>query len=54
MKVRSEFIGRGKYDILPEATGVDGLLSGEINVGHDYCPPASTRTRSSHRAMPLR
>jgi hypothetical protein len=30
-KVRSEFIGRGKYRILPEATGVDGLLTGEIS-----------------------
>jgi hypothetical protein len=29
-KVRSEFIGRGKYQILPEATGVDALLSGEV------------------------
>jgi hypothetical protein len=29
-KVRSEFIGRGKYQILPEATGVDALLNGEI------------------------
>ena len=29
-KVRSEFIGRGKYDILPEATGVDALLTGEV------------------------
>lgn len=29
-KVRSEFIGRGKYKILPDATGVDGLLTGEI------------------------
>jgi hypothetical protein len=29
-KVRSEFIGRGKFQILPEATGVDALLSGEI------------------------
>jgi hypothetical protein len=29
-KVRSEFIGRGKYQILPEATGVDALLVGEI------------------------
>jgi hypothetical protein len=29
-KVRSEFIGRGKYQILPESTGVDALLSGEI------------------------
>jgi hypothetical protein len=29
-KVRSEFIGRGKYAILPEATGVDALLTGEV------------------------
>ena len=29
MKVRSEFIGRGKYDILPEPTG-DALLTGEV------------------------
>lgn len=29
-KVRSEFIGRGKYTILPQATGVDALLSGDI------------------------
>jgi Lipopolysaccharide-assembly len=29
-KVRSEFIGRGKYQILPETTGVDALLTGEV------------------------
>jgi hypothetical protein len=29
-KVRSEFIGRGKYQILPEATGVDAVLTGEV------------------------
>jgi len=29
-KVRSEFIGRGKYQILPESTGVDALLTGEV------------------------
>jgi hypothetical protein len=29
-KVRSEFIGRGKYTIVPDATGVDALLSGEV------------------------
>jgi Lipopolysaccharide-assembly len=29
-KVRSEFVTRGKYTIVPEATGVDALLSGEI------------------------
>ncbi len=30
MKVRSEFIGRGKYDIVPEANAVDALLIGEV------------------------
>src|SRR5437016_4064441 len=29
-KVRSEFIGRGKYQILPQNTGVDLLLNGEV------------------------
>src|ERR1041384_1352189 len=29
-KVRAEFIGRGKYRILPEGTGVDAILTGEI------------------------
>jgi hypothetical protein len=29
-KVRAEFIGRGKYEIVPDATGVDALLSGTI------------------------
>jgi hypothetical protein len=30
-KVRSEFIGRGRYKILPESTGVDAVLVGEIS-----------------------
>src|SRR6266576_3352648 len=29
-KVRSEFIGRGRYQILPENTGVDAVLTGEV------------------------
>src|SRR6266851_1063187 len=29
-KVRGEFIGRGKYQILPQSTGVDLLLNGEV------------------------
>jgi hypothetical protein len=29
-KVRGEFIGRGKYQILPQADGVDALLTGEV------------------------
>jgi hypothetical protein len=30
-KVRSEFIGRGRYQILPDATSVDALLTGEVS-----------------------
>src|SRR4051812_46659251 len=29
-KVRSEFIGRGKYQIQPDANSVDAVLTGEI------------------------
>ena len=29
-KVRTEFIGRGRYQILPEAANVDAVLTGEI------------------------
>ena len=29
-KVRREFIGRGKYTVLPQSTGVDAVLTGEI------------------------
>jgi hypothetical protein len=29
-KVRSEFIGRGKYRVLPESAGADSVLTGEI------------------------
>jgi hypothetical protein len=29
-KVRAEFIGRGKYQILPQSTGVDALLTGDV------------------------
>ena len=30
-KVRAEFIGRGKYQILPQANDVDALLNGEVS-----------------------
>jgi hypothetical protein len=29
-KVRGEFIGRGKYEIVPTASGVDSVLTGEV------------------------
>src|SRR2546425_8675689 len=32
-KVRAEVIGRGKYQILPQNTGVDALLTGEVTSG---------------------
>jgi hypothetical protein len=28
--VRSEFIGRGRYTVLPQSSGVDAVLTGEI------------------------
>jgi hypothetical protein len=30
-KVRSEFIGRGRYEIVPDSLGVDALLTGEVS-----------------------
>jgi hypothetical protein len=30
-RVRSEFIGRGRYQILPEETGVDAVLVGDVS-----------------------
>jgi hypothetical protein len=30
-RVREEFIGRGRYTVVPEATGTDGVLLGEIS-----------------------
>jgi hypothetical protein len=30
-KVRSEFIGRGHYQIVPDSTNVDALLTGEVS-----------------------
>jgi hypothetical protein len=29
-KVRTEFIGRGKYRVIPDATGSDAVLTGEV------------------------
>ena len=31
-KIRSEFISRGRYDVLPNSTGADTVLTGEIAV----------------------
>jgi hypothetical protein len=47
-KVRSEFIGRGKYKVLPEATGVDAVLTGEI-VALTITPAAFGDTNQASR-----
>ena len=58
-KVRAEFIGRGKYQILPESTGVDALLTGEVTARRDragqlHTPAARVALRAhddgAHRA----
>ena len=41
-KVRAEFIGRGKYQILPQNTGVDAVLNGEVT--SVFLSPASFGT----------
>ncbi len=52
-KVRSEFIGRGKYQILPEATGVDALLSGEVTAVSVQPASFSTQQLASRYAIQM-
>jgi hypothetical protein len=47
-RVRSEFIGRGKYKVLPQSTGVDAVLTGEI-VGLTITPAAFTDQQQASR-----
>jgi hypothetical protein len=47
-KVRAEFIGRGKYDILPDATNVDALLTGEV-VAVSIVPASFNATQLASR-----
>jgi hypothetical protein len=47
-RVRSELAGRGKYKVFPEATGVDGLLLGEIQ-SISLVPAAFTDQRLASR-----
>jgi len=47
-KVRSELIGRGRYKVLPEATGVDALLTGEITA-ITLAPASFTEQRQASR-----
>jgi hypothetical protein len=49
-KVRSEFIGRGRYQILPDATNVDALLTGEVT-GVNLTPVSFTDQQLASRYM---
>jgi outer membrane lipopolysaccharide assembly protein LptE/RlpB len=52
-RVRSEFIGRGKYTIVPDATGVDGLLTGVIS-SYSLTPVAfNTAQQATRYALTL-
>ena len=46
--VRSEFIGRGKYKVLPQDTGVDAVLTGEIT-GITITPASFTQEQQAAR-----
>ena len=46
--VRSEFIGRGKYRVLPQRTGVDAVLTGEIT-GISVTPASFTEQQQASR-----
>jgi hypothetical protein len=49
-KVRAEFIGRGKYQIRPEAAGTDAVLSGEV-LGITVQPVGFTEAQLASRYM---
>ena len=47
-KIRNEFIGRGKYRVVPEATGTDAVLNAEIT-SITLSPVAFTTTQLASR-----
>jgi hypothetical protein len=47
-KVRTEFIGRGKYQILPESDGVDALLTGQVT-GISVAPASFSQQQQASR-----
>lgn len=49
-KIRSEFIGRGKYAVTPEETGVDALLTGEV-LGISVVPVGITENQFASRYL---
>jgi hypothetical protein len=49
-KVRAEFIGRGKYRVVPDATGADAMLTAEIG-GISYQPVGLTEAQLASRFL---
>ena len=49
-KIRAEFIGRGKYRILPDATGADAVLTGEV-LGISVQPVGFTEQQLASRYL---
>jgi len=49
-KVRAEFIGRGRYTVLPDASGVDALLTGEVT-GITVAPASFTQEQQASRYL---
>jgi hypothetical protein len=47
-KVRSELIGRGRYEILPQASNVDAVLTADIN-GVSLAPASFTQDQLASR-----
>lgn len=52
-KVRAEFIGRGKYTIVPDSTGVDALLTGEISAVSLTPAAFNTQQQATRYALTL-
>ena len=50
-KVRAEFIGRGKYKILPEQNNVDAVLSGEVVTANLFPVSFTTQQIASRYAL---
>jgi hypothetical protein len=49
-KIRTEFIGRGKYEVISEASGSDAVLTGEIT-GISAQPVGFTETQFASRYL---
>ncbi len=47
-KVRAELIGRGRYKVVPDSTGVDAVLSGQIT-GVNITPVSFTQEQQASR-----